>query len=54
LFAGLPCVSYVVRRVDERNMGECLGEVANETLSACTRRSNNPSLKRPGTVAQPE
>src|ERR1700730_7337594 len=34
LLAWLRRTGDIVRRVNERNMGECLGEVANQTLSA--------------------
>jgi hypothetical protein len=34
LLAWLRRVGDIIRRVDKRNMGECLGEVANQTLSA--------------------
>jgi hypothetical protein len=33
LFAWLPSMGYIVCRIDERNMGECLGEVADQPLS---------------------
>ena len=34
LLAWLRRTGDIVRRIDERNMGECLGKVANQTLSA--------------------
>ena len=33
LFDWLLSMDYIVCRIDERNMGECLGEIADETLS---------------------